>query len=216
MGLSEHGYTPKKRNSNRRKRKKIIFIATEGKNKTEKLYFKKFNSDKVQIRFAKGGSTDPVNMVSELLSECKDMGFDPEAGDTAYCVLDSDFAASKNSQISLADKKAEANDLSLIVSSPCFEIWYLCHYDYSTKAFGSNEEVINELKKRIPQYDKNKEDMYELLRPMQDNAVQNAKRLEKYNLQSGKKPHAVEFMPSTEVYRIIETIIEAENRDKSR
>ena len=216
MGLNEHGYTPKKRNSNRRKRKKIIFIATEGKNKTEKLYFKKFNSDKVQIRFAKGGSTDPVNMVSELLSECKDMGFDPEAGDTAYCVLDSDFAASKNIQIALADKKAEAKDLSLIVSSPCFEIWYLCHYDYSTKAFGSNEEVINELKKRIPQYDKNKEDMYELLRPMQDNAVQNAKRLEKYNLQSGKKPHAVEFMPSTEVYRIIETIIEAENRDKSR
>ena len=145
MGLNEHGYTPKKRNSNRRKRKKIIFIATEGKNKTEKLYFKKFNSDKVQIRFAKGGSTDPVNMVSELLFECKDMGFDPEAGDTAYCVLDSDFAASKNIQIALADKKAEANDLSLIVSSPCFEIWYLCHYDYSTKAFGSNEEVINEL-----------------------------------------------------------------------
>ncbi len=211
MGLNKHGYTPKKRNSNRRKRKKIIFIATEGKNKTEKLYFKKFNSDKVQIRFAKGGATDPVNMVSELLFECKDMGFDPEAGDTAYCVLDSDFAASKNIQIALADKKAESNDLSLIVSSPCFEIWYLCHYDYSTKAFGSNEEVVDELKKRIPQYDKNKEDMYELLRPMQDNAVQNAKRLEKYNLQGGRKPHTVEFMPNTEVYRIIETIIEAEN-----
>jgi hypothetical protein len=45
---------------------------------------------------------------------------------------------------------------------------------------------------------------------MQDNAVQNAKRLEKYNLQGGKKLHSVEFMPSTEVYRIIETIIEAE------
>ena len=77
MGLNEHGYTPKKRNSNSRKRKKIIFIATEGKNKTE-------------------------------------------------------------------------------------------------------------------------------------NAAQNAKRLEKYNLQSGKKLHTVEFMPSTEVYRIFETIMEAE------
>lgn len=44
MGLNKHGYTPKKRNSNSRKRKKIIFIATEGKNKTEKLYFKKLNS----------------------------------------------------------------------------------------------------------------------------------------------------------------------------
>ena len=211
MGLNKHGYTPKKRNSNSRKRKKIIFIATEGKNKTEKLYFKKYNSDKVQIRFAKGGSTDPVNMVSELLSECKYMGFDPEAGDMAYCVLDSDFLASKNKQIALADKKAEANDLSLIVSSPCFEIWYLCHYDYSTKAFGSNEEVIDELKKKIPQYDKNKEDVYELLRPMQDNAVTNAKKLESYNIQGGKKSHTVEFMPSTEVYRIIETIMEAEN-----
>ena len=210
MGLNNRGYTPKKRNSNSRKRKKVIFIATEGKNKTERLYFKKFNSDKVQMRFAKGGSTDPVNMVSELLSECKDMGFDPEAGDMAYCVIDSDFSINKNNQMALADKKAKKNDLSLIVSSPCFEIWYLCHYEYSTKIFGSNEEVIDELKKRMPQYDKNKEDMYEILLQMKDNAVENAKKLEKYNLQSGKKLHTVEFMPSTEVYRIIETIVKAE------
>ena len=210
MGLNNRGYTPKKRNSNSRKRKKVIFIATEGKNKTERLYFKKFNSDKVQMRFAKGGSTDPVNMVSELLSECKDMGFDPEAGDMAYCVLDSDFSINKNNQMALADKKAKKNDLSLIVSSPCFEIWYLCHYEYSTKVFGSNEEVIDELKKRMPQYDKNKEDMYEILLQMKDNAVENAKKLEKYNLQSGKKLHTVEFMTSTEVYRIIETIVKAE------
>lgn len=210
MGLNNRGYTPKKRNSNSRKRKKVIFIATEGKNKTERLYFKKFNSDKVQMRFAKGGSTDPVNMVSELLSECKDMGFDPEAGDMAYCVLDSDFSINKNNQMALADKKAKKNDLSLIVSSPCFEIWYLCHYEYSTKVFGSNEEVIDELKKRMPQYDKNKEDMYEILLQMKDNAVENAKKLEKYNLQSGKKLHTVEFMPSTEVYRIIEIIVKAE------
>ena len=210
MGLNNRVYTPKKRNSNSRKRKKVIFIATEGKNKTERLYFKKFNSDKVQMRFAKGGSTDPVNMVSELLSECKDMGFDPEAGDMAYCVLDSDFSINKNNQMALADKKAKKNDLSLIVSSPCFEIWYLCHYEYSTKVFGSNEEVIDELKKRMPQYDKNKEDMYEILLQMKDNAVENAKKLEKYNLQSGKKLHTVEFMPSTEVYRIIETIVKAE------
>ena len=210
MGLNNRGYTPKKRNSNSRKRKKVIFIATEGKNKTERLYFKKFNSDKVQMRFAKGGSTDPVNMVSELLSECKDMGFDPEAGDMAYCVLDSDFSINKNNQMALADKKAKKNDLSLIVSSPCFEIWYLCHYEYSTKVFGSNEEVIDELKKRMPQYDKNKEDMYEILLQMKDNAVENAKKLEKYHLQSGKKLHTVEFMPSTEVYHIIETIVKAE------
>ena len=50
MGLNNRGYTPKKRNSNSRKRKKVIFIATEGKNKTERLYFKKFNSDNLDSR----------------------------------------------------------------------------------------------------------------------------------------------------------------------
>lgn len=212
MGLNKHGYTPKKRNSHSRKRKKIIFIATEGKNKTEKLYFKKFNSDKIQIRFAKGGSTDPVNMVSELIYECKEMGFDSEVGDIAYCVLDSDFLVKKNKQLAIADKKAEANEISLIVSSPCFEIWYLCHYDYSTRSFKSNDEVIDELRKRAPRYSKNTEDMYELLRPKQENAIKNAKRLEAFNLQRGKKMHTVEFMPSTEVYRIIEDIMRVENK----
>ena len=210
MGLNKHGYTSKRRNSNSRKRKKIIFIATEGKNKTEKLYFKKYNSDKVQIRFARGRSTDPVSMLSELLIECKEYGFDSKAGDKAYCVFDSDFVDSKNKQIASADKIAKKNNLSLIVSSPCFEIWYLCHYEYSTKAFGSNEEVISELRKRIPSYDKNKDDMYELLQPKQDKAIENAKKLEEYNLQCGKIPHTVEFIPSTDVYRIIETITEAE------
>ncbi len=210
MGLNKHGYTRKKRNSNSRKRKKIIFIATEGKNKTEKLYFKKFNSDKVQIIFSKGGATDPVNMVSELLSECKERGFDSKAGDVAYCVLDSDFDANKNNQLALAEKKAVKNNLSMIVSGPCFEIWFLCHYGYSTKVFSKNEDVINELKIKLPEYDKNKEDMYELLQKNLDEAILNAKKLEKYNMQCGKIPHTVEFMPSTDVYRIIETIREAE------
>lgn len=99
----------------------------------------------------------------------------------------------------------------MIVSGPCFEIWFLCHYGYSTKVFSKNEDVINELKIKLPEYDKNKEDMYELLQKKQDEAILNAKKLEKYNKQCGKIPHTVEFMPSTDVYRIIETIREAES-----
>lgn len=59
-----------------------------------------------------GGATDPVNMVSELLSECKERGFDSKAGDVAYCVLDSEFDANKNNQLALAEKKAVKNNLS--------------------------------------------------------------------------------------------------------
>ena len=77
-------------------------------------------------------------MVSELLSECKDMGFDSEAGDMAYCVLDSDFLASKNKQIALADKKASQiiKDSGYATSSnyvdklcSIIERWNLTKYD---------------------------------------------------------------------------------------
>lgn len=82
-------------------------------------------------------------MVSELLSECKDMGFDSEAGDMAYCVLDSDFLASKNKQIALADKKASQiiKDSGYATSSnyvdklcSIIERWNLTQYDVAGEA----------------------------------------------------------------------------------
>ncbi|MCR5607038.1 MAG: RloB family protein [Treponema sp.] len=206
MGLKKAGYIPKKRNAITRKRKSIIVISPEGKNKTEILYFKKFNSDKIKIHFSKGGATHPEGLVSELIRELKEMDFQPELGDKAYCVLDSDFVENKNEQIAKAEKKAKLKNIDLIVSGPCFEIWYLCHFSHSTKQYFSNEEVIKELSRYIPGYTKSKEGIFELLLQRQGRAVENAKKLEKYNICNDKKIHTVEFAPSTEVYKIIENI----------
>lgn len=215
MGLKKAGYVTKKRNTSARKRKCIFVISTEGKNKTEKLYFKQLNNDKVRIHFSKGGSTDPVNMISELVGECERIDFDPSLGDKAYCVIDSDFLESKNQQLSIADKKANKDGIQVIVSGPCFEIWYLSHFAFSTKSYDSNEDVIQELRKYIPDYDKAKAEIYEELLPKQAYAVKNAKKLENFNYQNGKKPHTVEFMPSTEVYKIIEAFRETGNEKGS-
>lgn len=204
MGLKKSGYIPKKRNANNRKRKVFIVISSEGKNKTEKLYFKKLNSDKIKVHFSKGSATHPEGMVSELLREIKEIDFQPTLGDKAYCVFDSDFDECKNEQIAKAEKRAKTKDIDVIVSSPCFEIWYLCHFICSTKQYTSNEEVIKELEKYIPGYTKSKEGLYEVLFPMQDKAIGYAKELEAYNIQNDRKKHSVEFMPSTEVYKIIE------------
>lgn len=206
MGLKKVGYISKKRNANTRKRKRFVVISSEGKNKTEKLYFKRFNSDKIRIHFSKGGATHPEGMISELLVEMKDIDFQPQLGDKAYCVIDSDFNEIKNEQIAKAEKKAKTKNIEVIVSGPCFEIWYLCHFIYSTKQYASNEEVIKELEKYIHGYTKSKEDVYDILLSLQEKAIANAKRLEEYNVQNNKKIHSVEFMPSTEVYKIIESI----------
>lgn len=207
MGLrAKQGYTRKKRDTNTRQRKSIFVIATEGKNKTEKLYFKQFNSDRMQLRFAKGNATDPIKLISELKDECKEIDFSKDLGDKAYCVIDSDFSKSKDKQIFEADNVASKNNIEVIVSSPCFEIWYLCHFVFSAKQYSSYEELLKELKKYIPDYTKSKDGIYQQLKLQQEQAIENAKKLEKANLQNGKKRHTVEFMPSTEVYKIVEAV----------
>ena len=62
------------------------------------------------------------------------------------------------------------------------------------------------LQKYIPKYAKNSDQMFDLLSEKVDFAVDNAKKLEAELIKDGKNIHSVEFMPSTEVYRIVEYI----------
>ena len=67
MGIIQSAYKRKQRNAEDRKRRAIVFLIAEGKNKTETLYFKAFGHDlNRNVRFAPGDYTDPVNMVSTL------------------------------------------------------------------------------------------------------------------------------------------------------
>ena len=130
------GYQPKTRNKFQRKRKSIIILATEGKNRTETQYFKSIPSSNYVIKFAPGNYTDPVNMVLALSKEYEEMELDTELGDSAFCLVDSDVDPVKNRQLEKADVKA-ANRIHVLVSSPCFEVWYLCHFTASTHQYAS-------------------------------------------------------------------------------
>ena len=201
-----NGYQPKPRNTNQRQRKQIILLATEGKNKTETHYFRSLSGSSYIIRFAPGNYTDPVNMVSALKAEFEDQGLETELGDVAYCLIDSDMDPIKNKQIATADVQA-GDKVTVIVSSPCFEVWYLCHYVKSTKQYASNKEVIDALKKYVPEYNKGMPGLWDILGDKSEVAIKNAKELEKYCIELGLKPHTVAFMPSTEIYKIISLIL---------
>lgn len=60
--MSKKPIIKRRRKIGSRKRKSIILIAAEGKNETEKNYFKHFRNDKFVIEFTKGNDTDPENM----------------------------------------------------------------------------------------------------------------------------------------------------------
>lgn len=174
------GYQPKKRNTKNRRRNSVLLLATEGKNKTETLYLNNFRSGGMKIKYAPGNCTDPENMVKSLIAEYMELELDAEIGDIAFCLVDADISLEKDAQIAAADRLAENINAQVIVSNPCFEIWFLCHFAYSTKQYSSNEEVIRKLKEYIPDYTKNSNNIYEKISEHTYTAIDYAKRLEQH------------------------------------
>lgn len=74
------------------------------------------------------------------------MGLDLQDDDVAYCVFDTGIDLNKNKIIEEAIRLAMKNHIKIITSSPCIELWFLLHYDYTT-ANMSSESVIKRLKK---------------------------------------------------------------------
>ena len=198
-------YQPKVRNSYQRKRKSIILLATEGKNRTETRYFKSVPSPNHVIRFAPGNYTDPVNMVRTLKKEYDELELDAQLGDAAFCLVDSDINPAKDKQLEKADAET-AENIEVVVSSPCFEIWYLCHYSASARQYASNNEVLRALKQHIPEYKKEMAGLWEIIGGKTETAILNAKFLEQQCLKKGQKRHTVAFTPATEVYKIMEIL----------
>lgn len=198
----------KKRGKVSRKTKKIILIGAEGKNQTERKYFKAFNQvqSEYKIMAGKGNNTDPVGVVEDLLKSAKQEELDLKDGDMLACFIDVDFKNGRDQELRAAMKLARQNNISVFLSNPCFEIWYLLHFRYSTKLYGSNEEVIKELGCYISDYSKSK-DVYNLIENKIDQALLNTKRLESYHLENGTNDR-LKKLPSTEAYKLIEMILE--------
>ncbi len=190
-----------------RKQKNKILIAVEGKNKTEKIYFNNFDDGKknYSISFAKGNYTDPLNLIKMLINEVKKIGMDLNDKDEAYCVFDTDINPSKNKIINEARKLAFDNGIKIISSVPSIELWFLLHYEYSTSCM-NNKDVIDRLKNYYPKYDKNV-NIYDDINDSVNVAIKRAKRLEKYHIDNKKKIGTTDANPSTEVYKIIENLL---------
>ena len=214
MGIrTDKGYTPKKRGSRQKRTGRLILIATEGKNQTETLYFFDMGKEhNLKIQFAPGNETDPVNMSNKLINKVRELKKSNETPDAVFCVVDSDTNPDKDRQLKEAEAILRKENIPLIVSSPCFEIWFLCHFKYSMAHFNSNQEVIDLLLEKMPNYSKSRKGVFEELSLKTQDAIMNAKRLEKACLDAGYRYHTVDFSPSTDVYKVVQALLN-ESRD---
>lgn len=190
-----------------RKQKSKILIAAEGKNKTEKTYFSNFEDGKksYNITYARGNNTDPLKLVKMLIKEIDELKLDLQDDDVAYCIFDTDVDPNKNKIIEEVIQLAKKNNIKIITSSPCFELWFLLHYDYTTANMDS-EEVIKRLKEYYPKYEKNINIYPDIIKEI-DLAIDRAKKIEKYQIDNNRRIGTVEANPNTEVYKIVEYLM---------
>lgn len=190
-----------------RKQKSKILIAAEGKNKTEKTYFSNFEDGKksYNITYARGNNTDPLKLVKMLIKEIDELKLDLQDDDVAYCIFDTDVDPNKNKIIEEAIQLARKNNIKIITSSPCFELWFLLHYDYTTANMDS-EEVIKRLKEYYPKYEKNINIYPDIIKEI-DLAIDRAKKIEKYQIDNNRRIGTVDANPNTEVYKIVEYLM---------
>ena len=103
--------------------------------------------------------------------------------------------------------------LQVIASTPTFEYWYLLHFYYTTKVYNSSEEVIEELKTKINGYTKNI-NIYPIVRLHTSDAINNAKRVEKYHKELGQVINNENCIPYTGAYKIVEELLIRNNIKK--
>lgn len=188
-------YSKRKRNT--RKQCHVLLIICEGT--TEENYFHNFNKREwrnITIKTPNTKNTDPKGLVKYAKAMRKK--FNP---DITWCVFD--INSHSQNEIDKAYKNAGSN-ISIIISNPCFELWFLLHYinvnDYLTK-----DDAINFLRKHISDY-KKPNDIFHLISSNTDKAINHAKKLNITHLDMGTDLNCLKCNPSTQVFQIIEHI----------
>ena len=186
-----------------------VAIICEG-TRTEPQYFSglrrylRINKVNFDIHRASGGM-DPSAIVKAAL---KYHGKNPDV-DRIYCVFDRDEHPHFKGVVDQIHAHAR-NGIPLvsITSMPCFEIWILLHFEYSTREWcrsGDNSPcdcVIKKLKTYYPNYEKNDSNLFvDTVSKIRD-AKTNAERLEAHHKRTGTDN------PSTEIHKLIAALQE--------
>ena len=194
--------------------KPIVYIAGEGKNnKTEANYFEAFKSNKYCVKFIQEGHSDPKGIVKKLKNKIKDKHdiMFRTGIDMAFCLIDTDCDHSKDIKIKEALDEAKNDQkaaVQILTSNPCFEIWFILHERFTSRKYNSSLEVIQELR-RIDgwkNYEKSDSSTFQRIAGKTSFAIDNAKKLERQHIKDGLKPQSVSFMPSSEVYKLVEIL----------
>lgn len=181
------------RKTNKKKANKTILLVVEGQ--TEKEYFLELKSCEKLLGITIIPKVASHSSMSNIL-ECAIREASDKVYDSIWCVFDRDV--SLHSKVTVKAKNLESKairkGIKIADSFPSFEVWFLLHYVIPQYSYSKQDELINDLKKYIPDYEKGKK-IYSKLKPLQKTAGENAKKLD-----------SEEYETYCRVYKILEEI----------
>jgi hypothetical protein len=161
-----------------RPRKKIYRFIYEGNNKTERQFFQHLfshHSSYVPIdTLPPHPTTDPVSLFQFAEAEVSRLQLQKDLGDRVFIVLDLDHRGDHWRDVA---RYAQRNKRIVFVpSEPCFEFFFLLHFEDLTDWSLSGDETLARLKKYLQNYDKSM-DVFPYLGGSNDIAEKRLRRL---------------------------------------
>jgi len=187
----------------RRYPRNVVIVVTEGE--TERIFFNslKQRNLNLEIRLYKGKRTNARQLVENCVKRIQMEELDLEDGDIIICAFDVDNNSQKDLKQAL--DTAEKNGITVALSNPCFELWYLLHFrDIDHRI--SSKEVRTELSTHVKHYDKT-QDYREILTPRRRGAVVRAKTIAKKRCITGMDGYSdIGNNPCTSVHLALNAI----------
>jgi hypothetical protein len=186
-------------------------IVTEGTD-TEPAYFEAIRDiinrqyrEKIQLDII-GEGDNTIHLFLKAKQKAEDC---PNGYRHVWVVYDTDdFPAEHVDRVVelCRENSSEETEYHAVWSNQCVELWYLLHFSYMQSNLHRKEywpKLTARLHKiGVGEYEKNRKDMYHILRPFMDFAISNAKRLDEEN--NGKAPSKA--APGTKVYELVEKL----------
>ena len=170
----------------------VALIVCEGE-KTEPEYLKglraAINLNPANIRIVTADGSDPVSIVRHAIALHRQASGE---FDRVFCVFDKVGHANYQEALDLIANSplGKKGILAAITSVPCFEIWVLLHYAYSTAPIvaaggrSAGENAIAAVRRHLPEYEKAFDGVFEEIWPLLDTAIRHADRLAVHNRDS--------------------------------
>lgn len=202
-------YADQKKPMISKREKEIILIVYEGEC-SEYDYFQGIKEDyRMSNLHLKGPYPDPKTLVYEA---CKIIEKMPEVN-KVYCVFDCDGRDTFGIALEGIKKYNQENNIQIIpiTSNPCFEIWLLLHFEYSTKQYPvirgkKNSQVLKKQVKELSSKCRDHcRDEYQIFKKRVSTAIVHAQKLSNYQ-ESDRMRN-----PYTEVHLLVSDLIPKES-----